>query len=62
MLVYDLDKQGVARVPLWIQRRGTKILRRFQFIVDTGATLSVMPLDTVIVELGYSLEWIKKNA
>ena len=61
MIEYSLTSQGTAEISVWVQRCGLKELKKLQFTVDTGATVSVIPLNILEDSLGYHKAWISAN-
>ena len=61
MISFKLSKEGRAYVPVHIKPCDEKTLQNISFKIDTGAdltTISKKELHTI----GYSMEWINKNA
>jgi len=61
MYTFDFEKYGRVYIPLFIKPHTEITLYSVDFKVDTGADLTTISKE-VLFELGYNMEWIKKNS
>jgi len=60
MEIIELDKRGIAFVPIFIRPKEKLIYRRILFKLDTGAGITTISKAS-LNSLGYGDEWIKTN-
>jgi hypothetical protein len=60
MEMIELDRKGLAYVPIFIKPKDRFIFRRILFKLDTGAGMTTIS-KTSLNSLGYSDEWVKEH-
>ena len=60
MEIVELDKKGLAYIPIFIKPKEKLIYRRILFKLDTGAGITTIS-KVVLNSLGYNDEWIRNN-
>ncbi|MCL2198646.1 MAG: retroviral-like aspartic protease family protein [Defluviitaleaceae bacterium] len=61
MKAIPLERSGVAYIYIALAHTNGKTMPKFPFLVDTGATRTTIPKETLIKELGYTEDFINTN-